>query len=82
MAPLSMGFFRFLCPWDFSGKNTGVGLSFLLQAMFQTQRLLCLLHCRQTLPAEPLGKHHNRWTQAVTSLCGEARLIVGTEPCA
>ena len=24
---------RFLCPWDFSGKNTGVGCHFLLQCM-------------------------------------------------
>ena len=40
-----------LCPWDFSGKNTGVGCCFLLQGIFLTQRsnlhLLCLLHCRQ-----------------------------------
>ena len=25
---------RFLCPWDFSGKNTGVGYHFLLQGIF------------------------------------------------
>ena len=24
---------RFLCPWDFLGKNTGVGCHFLLQCM-------------------------------------------------
>ena len=24
---------RFLCPWDFPGKNTGVGCHFLLQCM-------------------------------------------------
>ena len=39
---------RPLCPWDFSGKNTGVGHRFLLQGIFLTQRwnpdLLCLLH--------------------------------------
>ena len=35
-------------PWDFLGKNTGVGCHFLLQRIFQTQELnLCLLHCRQ-----------------------------------
>ena len=28
---------RFLCPWDFSGKNTGVGCHFLLQGIFLTQ---------------------------------------------
>ena len=35
-------------PWDFSGKNTGVGCHFLLQGIFLTQgwnlSLLCLLH--------------------------------------
>ena len=39
-----------LCPWDFAGKNTGVGCHFLLQRIFLTQGLnLCLLHCRQIL---------------------------------
>ena len=28
---------RFLCPWDFPGKNTGVGCHFLLQGIFQIQ---------------------------------------------
>ena len=25
-----------LCPWDFPGKNSGVGCHFLLQRIFQT----------------------------------------------
>ena len=34
---------RPLCPWDFPGKNTGVGSHFLLQAIFPTQGWnLCL----------------------------------------
>ena len=28
---------RLLCPWDFPGKNTGVGSHSLLQGIFQTQ---------------------------------------------
>ena len=44
---------RLLCPWDSSGKNTGMSCHFLLQGPFPTQglnpRLLCLLHCRQIL---------------------------------
>ena len=28
-----------LCPWDFPGKNTGVGCHFLLQGIFSTQGL-------------------------------------------
>ena len=35
-------------PWDFPGKNTGVGCPFLLLGIFPTQRLnLCLLFVRQ-----------------------------------
>ena len=35
------------CPWDFPGKNTGVGCYFLLQGIFPTQGSNpCLLHCR------------------------------------
>ena len=30
---------KLLCPWDFPGKNTGVGSYFLLQGIFPTQRL-------------------------------------------
>ena len=41
---------RLLCPWDFPGKNTGVGCHFLLQRIFLTQGLNShLLHCRQIL---------------------------------
>ena len=41
---------RFLRPWDFPGKNTGVGCHFFLQEIFPTQRLNPgLLHCRHTL---------------------------------
>ena len=39
---------RFLCPWDFPGKNTGVGCHFFLQEIFPTQGLNPdLPHCRQ-----------------------------------
>ena len=49
---------RLLCPWDFPGKNTGMGCHFLLQGIFPTQGLnLGLPHCRQMLlPSEPPGK--------------------------
>ena len=36
---------KLLCPWDFPGKNTGVGIHFLLQGIFPIQgSSLCLLH--------------------------------------
>ena len=46
---------RFLCPWNFPGKNTGVGCHFLLQEFFLTQRLNPgLLHWQMdSLPTEP-----------------------------
>ena len=41
---------RLLCPWDFSGKNTGMGSHSLLQGIFLTQGLnIRLLHCRWIL---------------------------------
>ena len=40
----------YLCPWNFSGKNTGVGCRSLLQGIFPTQESnLGPLHCRQIL---------------------------------
>ena len=39
-----------LCPWDSSGKNTGVGCHSLLQGISLTQGLNSSLpHCRQIL---------------------------------
>ena len=44
---------RLLRPWDFPGKNTGVGCH-LLQGIFPTRGSNPgLPHCRQTLPSEP-----------------------------
>ena len=49
-----------LCPWDSPNKNNGVGCYFLIQGIFSTQgsnlSLRCLLHCRHSLPLEPLWK--------------------------
>ena len=52
---------RLLWPWDFPGKNTGVGFHFLPQGMFPTQglnpRLLhLLLWAGRFFPTEPPGK--------------------------
>ena len=52
---------RLLCPWDFPGKNTGVGCHALLQEIFPTQEsnphLLDLLHWQaDSLPLAPPGK--------------------------
>ena len=51
---------RILCPWDFPGKNTGVGCHFHLQGIFLTQGsnlcLLRLLHSGGFFTDEPSGK--------------------------
>ena len=45
LQPHGLQLTRFLCPWDFLSKNTGVGCHFLFQGIFPTQGLnLCLLH--------------------------------------
>ena len=60
---------RLLCPWDFPGKNSGVGCHFLLQGIFPTQGSNpCLLHRRKILsrwatwevPAIDLVKIHSQ----------------------
>ena len=41
---------RFLCPWDYPGKDTGVGGHFFLQGIFLTQESNSRpLHCRRIL---------------------------------
>ena len=56
LQPQRLGPTRLLCPWDFPGRNTGVGWHFLLQEIFLTQgsntglaHCTVLLHCRQIL---------------------------------
>ena len=77
---------RLLCPWDFPGKNTGVGCCFLLQGIFPTQGLnLPLLHLllgsRSCAPLLRWRRHcvgrgvcreHKWWSAAESS--GERRL--------
>ena len=51
---------RLFCPWNFPGKNTGVGCHLLLQGNFWTQGLnwclFCLLHWQMyPLPLRHLG---------------------------
>ena len=54
---------RLLCPWDFPGRNSGVGCPALLQGIFHTQGLnlclLCLLHWQVgSLPLVPSGTQY------------------------
>ena len=62
---------RLLCPWDSSGKNTGVCCHALLRGIFLTQgsnlQLLCLL-CWQagSLPLVPPGKTNYASSESVS----------------
>ena len=48
---------RLFCPWNFPGKNVGVGCRFLLYWIFPTQGSnQSLLHCRQIIYPELAGK--------------------------
>ena len=79
---------RFVCPWDFPGKNTGVGCHSLLQKIFPTQGLRPgLLHWLvDSLPFEPPGKpltlHKYLSAQTRSSgFCGlEPRTMINTPP--
>ena len=56
---------RLLCPWNFLGRNTGVGCHFLLQGIFPNQglnhRLLCLLYWQaDSLPLRHMGSPNLR----------------------
>ena len=42
--PMDCSPIRLLCPWDFPGKNTGVGCHFLPQEIFLTQGLTRVSH--------------------------------------
>ena len=66
---------RLLHPWDFPGKNAGVGCHFLLQEIFPTQGLNPgLPHCRHTLlQSEPpekilLNLKYNNFTDCLFQL--------------
>ena len=58
---------RLHCPWNFLGKNTGVGCHSLLQGILPTQGSNPgLLHCRQTLSSEPPKKPSQLANNVVT----------------
>ena len=65
LRPLGLGPARLLCPWDFPGKNIGMGCHFLLQRIFPTQgsNQHLLLGRQILLPLSHLGspKHRCTW---------------------
>ena len=67
---------RFLCPWDFPGKNTGVGCHFLLQWVFPTQGLnLRLLHWQvDSLPLSHQGSPPQPQDIIILCACGHCQL--------
>ena len=49
---------RLLCPWDYPGKNNGVGCHFLLQGIFPTSDQTCVSCKSPALHAESLPLSH------------------------
>ena len=62
---------RFLCPWDFSGKNIGMGCPFLLQGISQIeglkQHLLYLLHCKAFFTHWAIREYFNVFRSAAAA---------------
>ena len=60
---------KLLCPWDFQGKNTGVGCHFLLWGIISTEGLnLHLLHWQaDSLPLSHQGNPYNVVTYLIIS---------------
>ena len=68
---------RLLCPWDFPGKNTGVGCHTFLQGIFLTQGSNPqLLHWQAgSLPLAPPGKS-NQQTSLHSTKSAEVSLVI------
>ena len=62
---------RILSPWDFPGKNTGVGCHFLLQGIFWTQRL------NSGLPHFGQALYHLTWQMVFTFGILSFELLIG-----
>ena len=59
---------RRLCPWNFPGKNTGVGCHFLLQGIFPTRDQTCV-SCLSFIGRWILH-HSGTWETAASLMCG------------
>ena len=64
---------RLLCPWDYPGKNTGLGCHLLLQGIFPTQGLnvypLWLLHWQvDSLPLSYLERQYGKFVLLVLNM--------------
>ena len=71
---------RFLCPWDFPGKNTGVGCYFLLWRAFLTQGWNpCLLH--QLTDSLPLSHHESPLRHQKIIFIRIMSIFIITNPC-
>ena len=51
--------FSLLCPWDFPGRNIGVGYHFLLQGIFLIRDRTCIVYISRQVP----------YCQAIVFLC-------------
>ena len=64
-----------LCPWDFPGKNTGVGCHFLLQGIFPARGLSLGPLCLQRWQAHSFPRSHLGSSTVYFSLPREAHSV-------
>ena len=74
---------RLLCPWEFPGKNTGVGCHFLLQGIFPTQGWNpCLFHCQAdsftTVPPGKANTHQCSNSSSASDLLWDLEPVTST----
>ena len=79
---------RHLCPWDFPGKDTGVGYQFLLQGIFPNQtHVSCvscigrwfLYHCATWEALNDLSGHQRKKNEFVAMY--QVQITMGFEGC-
>ena len=61
LRPQGLQLARLLCPWNFSGKNAGVGCHFLLQGIFLIQGSNSHLLCKNSFNGRQILYHCTTW---------------------
>ena len=84
--PMDCSTARLLCPWDFPGKNTGVGCHFLLQGIFPTRdwtRVSYVSCIANSLPqgSQCRGQEFNPWSSKIPHALGQlSRCPITADP--
>ena len=80
LQPHGLQLARLLCPWNFPGKNTGVGCHFLPQGIFPTQVSNTHLLCLHNWQADYLPLSPKPLTVWITTNCEKTSRDRNTRP--